>query len=469
MRFRKSLFVLSVCALLACCSAVQAGYIDNGDGTVTDNDTCLMWQQDAPSRTYTWEQALAYCEHLELATYTDWRLPTVRELSSIVDTTRYDPAINITYFSDTVMFNYYYFYYWSSTTYALYSDRAWSGSFYYGYMYAYLKADGNYVRAVRSGQCGSFDNLTLWPVPDTGQSPCYDNDTEISCPSSGQPFYGQDASYSINTLAYTKLAAGCKPLPDNATTWAMVLDEVTGLVWEEKHAFDNATNYADPNDADNYYTWYDNNSAANGGNAGKPGDGTDTMDFINALNTENYGGYSDWRMPTVKELLSIVDYGRYGPSINTTYFQNVFSYRSSTTFADSSDKAWYVYFGYGSAEADSYKYEGMYVRAVRSGQCESFCELNIAPKKIFKLLAALNPFIPFLISADRGSGAVFAQPIEIDWGTDAINDILRLKIGKRIIFGVMLVRPLKLEAGELVVTVTFGDSMPICAGTLDVK
>ena len=58
------------------------------------------------------------------------------------------------------------------------------------------------------------------------------------CPQPGQAFYGQDANYSINTPAYTKLAAGCTPLPDNATTWAMVRDEVTGLVWEEKHAMD---------------------------------------------------------------------------------------------------------------------------------------------------------------------------------------------------------------------------------------
>ena len=76
-----------------------------------------------------------------------------------------------------------------------------------------IKGLAIYVRAVRSGQSGSFNNLTLWPVPDTGQTQSYTNT------------FGEDHDYSINQPSYTKLAAGCTALPDNATTWAMV-DEV---------------------------------------------------------------------------------------------------------------------------------------------------------------------------------------------------------------------------------------------------
>lgn len=43
------------------------------------------------------------------------------------------------------------------------------------------------------------------PVPDTGQTKCYNNTVEIPCPSSGQPFYGQDANYTITPMSYTKL------------------------------------------------------------------------------------------------------------------------------------------------------------------------------------------------------------------------------------------------------------------------
>jgi len=64
-------------------------------------------------------------------------------------------------------------------------------------------------------------------------------------------------------------------------------------------------NYTDSHDADNTYIWYDSNPATNGSYAGKPGDGTDTEDFIKALNDERYGGFSDWRLPTIEEVLDL--------------------------------------------------------------------------------------------------------------------------------------------------------------------
>jgi hypothetical protein len=97
------------------------------------------------------------------------------------------------------------------------------------------------------------------------------------------------------------------------------------------------------------------------------------------------------------------------------------------------------------------------------------CEVKIIPKQIFKLLAIINPIHPFIISAAKDSGVEFARPIEIDWGTEAINDLLKVRIGKRIILGVWLVRPLKLVAGDFDVTVTFGADNTICAGTITVK
>ena len=128
------------------------------------------------------------------------------------------------------------------------------------------------------------------PVSDTGQTKCYDNNTEITCPQPGEPFYGQDAQYPCNPHSYTKLGQGGVILPAGATEWLMVKDNVTGLIWEVKHNKDDTTNYADSNDADNTYTWYDSNPATNGGDAGTPGDGTDTEDFINGLNASNFGG-----------------------------------------------------------------------------------------------------------------------------------------------------------------------------------
>ena len=369
MKFSKSISILSFCFLLVCASAAQAGYIDNHDGTVTDNGTGLMWQQATAPGSYHWEQALAYCETLALAGQSDWRLPTVKELSSLASSIQENPLIKNTYFPSTGDGGY-----WSSTTSATDASSAWFVILKNGLVHYLSKGLPYSVRAVRGGQTAFFDNSTLWPVPDTGQTLCYDDYGSITCPQPSQSFYGQDAQYTINTPIYTKLAAGGIPLPDNATTWAMVRDEVTGLVWEEKHNKDTVQNYEDPNDADNTYTWYDSYPLTNGGSAGTPGVGTDTEDFRNALNFANYGGYADWRMPTAQELQSIVDYGRCIPAINTTYFPNGVGgyYWSSTTYANLTDWAWSVFFRYGNVTYASLKSSYYHARAVRGGQTGVF-------------------------------------------------------------------------------------------------
>lgn len=60
-------------------------FVDNGDGTVTDRATGLMWMKNDSGRPVNWEKALEYAENLEYAGYNDWRLPNVKELQSIVD------------------------------------------------------------------------------------------------------------------------------------------------------------------------------------------------------------------------------------------------------------------------------------------------------------------------------------------------------------------------------------------------
>jgi hypothetical protein len=84
-------------------------FVDNGDGTVTDLATGLMWQKSDDGTARNWEDALAYAEDLQLAGYSDWRLPNQKELHSIVDY-GYIPAINpILHISDPKAW------FWSST------------------------------------------------------------------------------------------------------------------------------------------------------------------------------------------------------------------------------------------------------------------------------------------------------------------------------------------------------------------
>ena len=61
---------------------------DNGDGTITDRATRLMWTNSDSGKTMNWEEALSYAEDLEKAGYDDWRLPNVKELQSILDYSR---------------------------------------------------------------------------------------------------------------------------------------------------------------------------------------------------------------------------------------------------------------------------------------------------------------------------------------------------------------------------------------------
>lgn len=164
---------------------------------------------------------------------------------------------------------------------------------------------------------------------------------EIPCPQSGEPFYGQDAQYVLNHQSYTKLDAGGNDLPDDAPwPWAMVRDNVTGLIWEVK------TGDGTIHDGNILFTW------------------ERAMEFGTTLNSQNYGGYCDWRLPTAKELLSIVNRSTY-PQINTSYFPNTkpYKYWASPVTPDIPLYKWVVYFSSGAVRS-TYHNSG-HVRAVR--------------------------------------------------------------------------------------------------------
>lgn len=119
-------------------------FTDNGDGTVTDKNTGLMWQQRDDNVERTWNEAMAYCEDLELAGHTDWRLPDKDELMSIVDKSRENPAINTDFFPGTRSSSY-----WSSSTHVDCAGDAWDVHFHGGRVGYGSKAYGTYVRCVR--------------------------------------------------------------------------------------------------------------------------------------------------------------------------------------------------------------------------------------------------------------------------------------------------------------------------------
>jgi hypothetical protein len=146
-----------------------------------------------------------------------------------------------------------------------------------------------------------------FPVVDTGQILCYDASVVIPCPAAGQAFHGQDAQNAGNAPAFTRS-------PDFLT----IRDAVTGLTWQRS---------PDTN-GDGMVTQADKLTLAQA--LARPA----------ALNAAKFAGYSDWRLPTVKELYSLVDFrgtdpsglsgpdtSRLTPFIDTSYFR--FAYGSA--------------------------------------------------------------------------------------------------------------------------------------------
>ncbi len=124
-------------------------YTDNGDGTITDHRTGLVWQKAEGLEAATWEEALVYANDLVFAGHDDWRLPNLKELQSISTAYAVKPAIDSTFFPGTASALY-----WSSTS--LLARRgnggqAWNIDFNYGVVSYNPKVDKLHVRAVRGG------------------------------------------------------------------------------------------------------------------------------------------------------------------------------------------------------------------------------------------------------------------------------------------------------------------------------
>ena len=126
-------------------SLLKAEFLKNGD-IVKDSVSKLEWQDNAVGSTMAWEDAITHCEELSLGGHSDWRLPNVNELKSIVDRSKDYPAI-VNGFENTSSNTY-----WSSTTIEYDKDYAWVVYFGNGYVDYGSKGSNYYVRCVRDGQ-----------------------------------------------------------------------------------------------------------------------------------------------------------------------------------------------------------------------------------------------------------------------------------------------------------------------------
>jgi hypothetical protein len=138
-------------------------YTVHNDGTVTDNDTGLMWMQCSEGQswesnggagnctgtatTHTWDAALALANGKAFAGYSDWRLPDIKQLASLVAEDRYSPAINSTIFPATPSSSF-----WSGSPNANFSGYSWFVYFYRGNDSSSGRYYAYHVRLVRSAQ-----------------------------------------------------------------------------------------------------------------------------------------------------------------------------------------------------------------------------------------------------------------------------------------------------------------------------
>ncbi len=126
-------------------------FTDNGNGTITDNYTGLIWQKIQSAITMTWEEALAYSRTIALAGKMDWRLPNIKELQSINDEKLSKPSFNKTYFTNILSGNY-----WSSTTLVQAQTKAWDINVDYGTISYNDKILKQNVLLVRGGLDNSY-------------------------------------------------------------------------------------------------------------------------------------------------------------------------------------------------------------------------------------------------------------------------------------------------------------------------
>lgn len=395
-------------------TGVEPDFIDNGDGTIRDGSTGLVWEKlDRPvpsagihneARTYTWEEAFLNVADLNAANFAghdDWRLPNIRELRTLVNFAQASPAAygpfvancvddcTVETCSCTRSAAY-----WSSTTLLELPDYAMVLNHGTGDGLIFAKTNLAHARAVRGGaamllppaarataaafctmtdpcgdvnasgtvtasdalevlraavgqpvtlQCRTSETPGAALVLKTGLTSCFDSSGfEVDCTGTGQ-----DGETQIGTDPASIVLA-------NGT----ISDEATGLVWE-RH---DDSGVGQIHDKDTTYTWME------------------AFGKIADLNATAFAGHTDWRLPNVRELATIADFGRTPPATHSAFDTNCTGgctlatcsctetayYWSSTSSTDDPALAWTVFFADGLASGSGKSIPNR-VRAVRGG------------------------------------------------------------------------------------------------------
>ena len=261
---------------------------------IVDSLTGLMWLKDIPSQRRTWEQAIDYAASLsggQVCGREDWRLPNINELESLGRA----GVSMVDWLGDQGFTNVVYGWYWSSTS-VTNTAIACPGC-------AFIVDSGSGVFLV-SMAYKYTNNLTeyVWPVAGVSDGPAK------------LWWTGQSTKYRPNDDGY--LQEGVHWSGRFTTNGETVTDDLTGLVWT-KDAHAPGPDGCSPAAAK---TWQQ------------------ALDYADCLNTQNYLGYSDWRIPNAKEWMSLFDRSQNAPALPQGHpFTNVVA--SGTYWTSTPDRA----------------------------------------------------------------------------------------------------------------------------------
>ena len=276
-------------------------FTDNGDGTVTDSATGLMWQKDSNPRMGP-KEAEVFCSNLSIGGYTDWRLPNIKELNTILNL---DVSSSSWLFPQfTVPENEKMLHFSSNGIFE--NHFAWVTNFTMGY-------DGYYggrgapllSRAVRYADAEPLPKTKKqFCVMHTGQTRAFDlKGREVE----KDRIWGLDAQRVWTVPKFEKVESG-----------KAVLEVNTGLLWDNAHE-------------DVCLNW------------------KEAHEYVRALNDMHYLGKTGWRLPGREELRTLAVYNDAQPATDTTVFAGSHAdlYWSGTADKTDNDIAWGIYFGYG--------------------------------------------------------------------------------------------------------------------------
>ncbi|HHC29213.1 MAG TPA: DUF1566 domain-containing protein [Rhodobacterales bacterium] len=272
-------------------ATTEASYTDNGDGTVTDNVTGLMWvkspdlngdREIRASDKLSYEAALAGAKTFNLAGYDDWRLPTIKEMYSLMDFRGVDPS---GYESD------------DPSGMIPFIDRD-----YFDFAYGDTEAGERIIDSQMASSTlyvsgtNATKDATLFGV----------NFADGRIKGYGLTLHGHDKTFFV---MYVRGATGygVNDFADNGD--GTVTDAASGLMW----------------------TQADNGAAISW---------EDALAYAQNANAQNYLGHDDWRLPNVKELQGIVDYTRSPDTTNSPALDPVFASTEITNEAGEQDWGW---------------------------------------------------------------------------------------------------------------------------------